>query len=136
MTRMSKRLNSRCRFAVSPGVLAILLAGCASTNDVQTDEWGFSDPVVNADPIRHSDVAEAMDRQDEESGGFFGGDGPTIDDWSPKNFTKNWKRMTGRGPNRALAKQLFEAGQRQYDAAAEMPPGDERSARFLSAADQ
>jgi outer membrane protein assembly factor BamD (BamD/ComL family) len=136
MTRMSKLNPAACRAIWCAGLFALLLAGCASVDDRDVDQWGFSDPVVGADPTKHSDVADSMYGDDSDSSGSGGGDGPTLDDLSPKNIAKNWKKMTGRGPNKKLAKELFAQAEREYQQAADMPAGPERSARFLAAGDR
>ena len=115
--------------------LACLIAGCATTaeqQDREIRELLDSNPLSSTDPRNGA----AAPSDDDSGSGFLGTDGPTIDDWSPKNFAKNWKRMTGRGPNKKLAKQLYDQAEQQYAVVAEMPPGEERTARFLALGDK
>jgi hypothetical protein len=94
--------------------------------------------LLDANPLSHTDPrnGSSSDSDDDADGGFTGGDGPTFDDLSPKKFAQNWKKMTGRGPNKKLAKQLCESAEREYNAIAAMPAGEERTVKFLAVGDK
>lgn len=132
---MSKRqlayaINAACMSAALG--LACLLSGCATTAEQEDRELR---DLLDSNPLSHTDPrgGSAAGAGDDSGGGFTGGDGPTLDDFSPQNFTKNWKKLTGRGPNRKLARDLYAQALQEYQQAAEMPAGSHRTAKFLDA---
>ena len=131
-TRMSKRqpaAASRIACLCVALVLAGLTSGCAATAEQQDRELR---DVLNPDPLESTDPRRTG-RDDEGGGGFTGSDGPTLDDFSPANVTKSFKKLVGRGPNRKLAQDLYDQAEQEYQQAAEMPPGGERASKFLAA---
>ncbi len=133
---MSKRQHAIANSAAGMCLAAALacVGGCATTAEQEDRELR---ELLDGNPLSRTDPRNGIGSDaDDSGGGFIGSDGPTLDDWSPKNIAKNWKRMTGRGPNKRLAKQLYDDAEREYLAIAEMPPGDDRAARFLAVADK
>ena len=91
----------------------VISPGCATLSDAAA-----TNPLTGR-PLESS-------RDDEERRGF------TWSDFSVDNIGKTWKRATGRGPNRELAKQLYSQADAEYrQAAASEEP--ERSRLFESA---
>ena len=130
MTRMSKRPPAAATIARFGALLALacLACGCAATAEQQDRELRDA---LNPDPLESTDTRN--EPADEQREGFLGADGPTLDDFAPKNVAKNWKKMTGRGPNRKLARQLYAQAEQEYQQAAEMAPGSERTSKFVAA---
>lgn len=108
-----------------------LMCGCSATQEQQDRELR---DLLEGNPLSYSDPRSASPSDDDDAGGgFAGGDGPTLDDLAPKNVAKTWKRLTGRGPNKKVAKELYAQAEQEYKQAAEMPVGRERANLFLSA---
>ncbi|HUE74312.1 MAG TPA: outer membrane protein assembly factor BamD [Pirellulaceae bacterium] len=135
---MSKRQHSYATHAAGLYValaLACFQSGCATTAEQEDRELR---DLLDANPLSHTDPRNGSSSysDDDAEGGFIGSDGPTLDDFSPKKIAQNWKKMTGRGPNKRLAKDLYESAEREYNAIAAMPAGEERTARFLAVGDR
>jgi outer membrane protein assembly factor BamD (BamD/ComL family) len=129
MTRTSKRTPAAALIACLGAAVALagLTSGCAATAEQQDRELRDA---LDPDPLEGTDTRPAAG---DDEGGFLGADGPTIDDFTPKNVGKSFKKLVGRGPNRKLAQQLYDQAEREYQEAADMPPGAERTAKFLAA---
>jgi outer membrane protein assembly factor BamD (BamD/ComL family) len=95
-------------------LLAVLTAGCATLNDAAA-----------TNPLTGRSSSSARD--DDENRAL------TWSDFSIDNIGKTTKRLTGRGPNRELAKQLFAAADAEYRQAAAVE-GPERMRLFEAAA--
>ncbi len=109
----------RTLISLVPTLLLAMLAGagCATLSDAAA-----TNPLTGR-------PTEASRDDDEEHRGL------AWSDFSADNWGKTWKRMTGRGPNRDLAKQLYSAADAEYRQAA-ATEGPERTALFESAADK
>lgn len=108
----------------APVGLLMLMGGCATLDpdeNIQPQIDVFGD---DNDP----DLTEEQRESDNIGLGSF-----DLEDLSPSSIAKKFKRMTGRGPNKGLAKQLYGQAEQEYKLAAEMPEGRERASRFISA---
>lgn len=78
-----------------------------------------------------ADVRQASFEGDNvnENGGF------ELKDLSPDNLTKTVKKLSGRGPNKEIAKKAFDEGNALYKQAATGEPA-QRSAQFAAAAEK
>ena len=109
----------RTLICIVPALLLATLAGagCATLSDAAA-----TNPLTGR-------PTESSREDDEERRGL------AWSDFSADNWGKTWKRMTGRGPNRELARQLYSAADAEYRQAA-ATEGPERTALFESAADK
>jgi len=97
-------------------LLAVLAgAGCATLSDAAA-----------TNPLTGRPTASSRDDDDEHRG-------LTWSDFSPDNIGKTFKRATGRGPNREVAKQLYAQADAEYRQGAAVE-GAERNRLFESAA--
>jgi outer membrane protein assembly factor BamD (BamD/ComL family) len=131
-TRMSKSQRAPAAAIACLGAaltLAGLPSGCATTAEQEDRELR---DVLNPDPLESTDT-RGSGADEEGGGGFVGSDGPTLDDFSPSNVTKSFKKLIGKGPNKKLAAELYAQAEREYQEAVDMPPGGERTSKFLAA---
>jgi outer membrane protein assembly factor BamD (BamD/ComL family) len=113
--------------------LACVLAGCAATAERADRQWR---DLVHPDPQEANDPGTAAEGEPPETSGSAGHGGSWLDDFSFKAMTNRVTKLAGRGPNKTLARELFQQAQDQYSAAAAMPEGRERTAKFLLAGDK
>ena len=115
--------------------LGWMVSGCATT--AEHDDRDLKG-ILESDPLSSTDPRNAAPDEyggDESGGGILGSDGPTFDDLSLENAKKTWKKLTGRGPNRKLARRLYEQAEQIYESAAELPDGPDRAAKFVMASE-
>ena len=107
-------MSRTCALTLLAPLLAAWLsaAGCATLSDATA-----------TNPITGRSAAS----DDPERQGF------SWEDLSPDNARKTYRRLTGRGPNREIANQLYEAADAEYRRAAETE-GPERNRLFEAAA--
>jgi outer membrane protein assembly factor BamD (BamD/ComL family) len=108
-------LRTRNTLAIILLLAVLSAAGCATLNEAAA-----------TNPLTGRSTASSRDDDDENRS-------LTWSDFSFDNLGKTTKRLTGRGPNRELAKQLYSAADAKYRQAA-ATEGPERTGLFEAAA--
>jgi outer membrane protein assembly factor BamD (BamD/ComL family) len=109
----------RLRFRLHAlAALFAMLAGCAA--------MGERAPMLGGDPAASAQAASPDDEPAEESGGL------DWSDFSIDNIGKTTKKLTGQGPNRQLARQIYQAADGEYRRAADSL-GEDRARLFAAA---